>query len=165
MDVVYPFPETLLRVSQAHMARHRLLGFNLIRSNPKICGFNLTGMLDDAFTGEGVWRFWRDWKPGTFDAMQDGWAPVRWCLFVEPTHVYVGRPFTVEALLANEDTVHPGGYPAQFRVWGPNGLAWERPGAVHIASLASGEHGPLAVPVLKEKVVLQGPEGDYKFVP
>ncbi len=133
MDVVYPFPETLLRVSQAHMARHRLLGFNLIRSNPKICGFNLTGMLDDAF--------------------------------VEPTHVYVGRPFTVEALLANEDTVHPGGYPAQFRVWGPNGLAWERPGAVHIASLASGEHGPLAVPVLKEKVVLQGPEGDYKFVP
>jgi len=51
MDVVYPFPETLLRVSHAHMARHRLLGFNLIRSNPKICGFNLTGMLDHALPG------------------------------------------------------------------------------------------------------------------
>ena len=33
-------PETLLRVSQRQLARHRLLGFNLIRSNPRICGFN-----------------------------------------------------------------------------------------------------------------------------
>ena len=38
MEVVYPFPETLLRVSQGQMARHRLLGFNMIRSNPKFCG-------------------------------------------------------------------------------------------------------------------------------
>jgi hypothetical protein len=42
------------------MARHRLFGFNLIRSNAKICGFNLTGMLDHAMTGQGLWRFWRD---------------------------------------------------------------------------------------------------------
>src|ERR1035438_4952420 len=67
MDAVYPSPETLLQVSQRAMARHRLLGFNLIRSNPKLCGFNLTGMLDHGMTGEGVWRFWRDWKPGAFD--------------------------------------------------------------------------------------------------
>jgi hypothetical protein len=165
MEVVYSFPETLLRESQAAMARHRLLGFNLIRSNPKICGFNLTGMLDHAFTGEGIWRFWRDWKPGAFDAMQDGWAPVRWCLFVEPTNVYAGRPFTVEAVLANEDAVRPGEYSAQFRVWGPNGLAWERQKSVHIPSVTTGEDGPLAVPVLKEEIVLQGPEGSYELVP
>src|SRR5262249_51128672 len=96
MDVVYPFPETLLEVSQKMMGRHRLLGFNLIRSNPMICGFNLTGMLDHALTGEGVWRFWRDWKPGLFDVMQDGWAPIRWCLFAEPAHTYLGRPVTLE---------------------------------------------------------------------
>jgi hypothetical protein len=165
MDVVYPFPERLLSVSQASMARHRLLGFNLIRSNPNICGFNLTGMLDHAFTGEGVWRFWRDWKPGAFDAMQDGWAPVRWCLFVEPNHVYAGRPFTVEAVLANEDTVRPGEYRAQFRVWGPNGLAWERQNMVRIPSASAGEDGPLAVPVLKEEIVLPGPDGCYELVP
>jgi hypothetical protein len=165
MDVVYPCPETLLRVSQEQMARHRLLGFNLIRSNPRICGFNLTGMLDHAFTGEGIWRFWRDWKPGAFDAMQDGWAPVRWCLFVEPTHGYVGRPFTVEAVLANEDTVRPGNYPAQFRAWGPNGLAWERKAEIHIPDTKDGEDGPLAVPVLKEELILDGPEGDYHFTP
>ncbi|PYU66058.1 MAG: hypothetical protein DMG49_23000 [Acidobacteria bacterium] len=122
MQAVYPYPETLLRESQALMARHRLLGFNLIRSNPKICGFNLTGMLDHGMTGEGIWRFWRDWKPGAFDALQDGWAPVRWCLFVEPLHTYAGRPITLEAVLANEDALRPGSYAADFRVWGPKGL-------------------------------------------
>jgi len=165
MDVVYPFPETLLRESQAAMARHRLLGFNLIRSNPKICGFNLTGMLDHAFTGEGVWRFWRDWKPGAFDAMQDGWAPVRWCLFVAPSNVYAGRSFTVEAVLANEDAVRPGEYPAQFRVWGPKGLAWQHQNAVRIPNATAGQDGPLAVPVMKEQIVLPGPEGAYELVP
>src|SRR5208282_2999610 len=74
MEGVYAFPEYFLRDSQVRMARHRLLGFNAIRSNPKICGFNLTGLLDHVLTGEGVWRFWRDWKPGVMDAMRDGWA-------------------------------------------------------------------------------------------
>ncbi len=165
MESAYPFPETLLQASQAAMARHRLLGFNLIRSNPKICGYNLTGMLDHAFTGEGVWRFWRDWKPGAFDAMQDGWAPVRWCLFVEPTNVYAGRPFTVEAVLANEDAVRPGEYGAQFRVWGPNGLAWQHQNSIRIPNATAGQDGPLAVPVMKEEITLQGPEGVYQLVP
>lgn len=165
MDAVYPFPETLLRESQSQMARHRLLGFNLIRSNPKMCGFNLTGMLDHAYTGEGIWRFWRDWKPGAFDAMQDGWAAVRWCLFVEPTHTYAGRPIRLEAVLANEDVVPPGDYPAQFRAWSRNGVAWERQASIHIPPVSKGEDGPLAVPVLKEEVVLTGPAGAYQFVP
>ena len=165
MEVVYPYPETLLRISQAQMARHRLLGFNMIRSNPKFCGFNLTGMLDHGMTGEGVWRFWRDWKPGAFDAMQDGWAPVRWCLFVEPTHTYVGRPVMLEAVLANEDTLRTGNYPAQFRAWGPGGVAWERQADVRIPSVTAGQDGPLVVPVIKEEVVLNGPGGTYQFVP
>jgi hypothetical protein len=164
MEVVYPFPETLLRVSQSQMARHRLLGFNMIRSNPKFCGFNLTGMLDHGMTGEGVWRFWRDWKPGAFDAMQDGWAPVRWCLFVEPTHTYVGRAITVEAVLANEDTLRAGNYPAQFRAWGPGGIAWDRRVDLRIPEVPAGQDGPLAVPVIKEEVTLAGPAGTYQFV-
>jgi hypothetical protein len=147
------------------MARHRLFGFNLIRSNPKICGFNLTGMLDHAFTEEGVWRFWRDWKPGAFDAMQDGWAVARWCLFVEPTNVYAGRPFTVEAVFANEDAIRAGEYSAQFRIWGPDGLAWQRQSALRIPGATAGQDGPLAVPVMKEEIVLRGPEGAYELVP
>ena len=164
MDGVYAFPEDLLRDSQQRTARHRLLGFDLIRSNPKICGFNLTGMLDHGMTGEGVWRFWRDWKPGSMDAMQDGWWPLRWCLFVEPTHSYAGRAFQVEAVLANEDVLGPGEYPARFRVCGPSGVAWERSASVRVPQPAAGEDGPLAVPVLNEEVTLGGPAGTYQFV-
>ena len=165
MDVVYPFPESLLRASQRLMAQRRLLEFNVIRANPRICGFNLTGMLDHGLTGEGVWRWWRDWKPGAFDAMQDGWAPVRWCLFVEPAHTYLGRPVNLEAVLANEDVVRPGEYPAQFRLWGPNGLAWQREASISIPSPTPGQDGPLAVGVLKEDVILEKPPGAYRFVP
>lgn len=102
MEGVYPFPEDMLSDSQRRMARHRLFGFNLVRSNPRLCGFNVTGMLDHAMTGEGIWRFWRDWKPGAMDAVQDGWWPLRWCLFVEKSHNYAGRPFVAEAVLATE---------------------------------------------------------------
>ena len=165
MDTVYPYPEILLSNSQLSMARHRLLGFNLIRSNPLICGFNLTGMLDHALTGEGVWRFWRDWKPGAFDAMCDGWAPVRWCLFAEPAHTYVGKPMKIEAVLANEDAVRPGEYDAQFQIWGPRGSAWEKKAVISIPGIPSGQDGPLAVPVMKEEVVIQGPSGAYELVP
>jgi hypothetical protein len=165
MESVYPFPETLLRVSQLNMVRHRLLGFNLVRSNPKICGYNLTGMLDHAYTGEGVWRFWRDWKPGAFDAMCDGWAPVRWCLFAEPSHTYSGRPVTLEAVLANEDKLLAGEYPAEFRVWGPDGTAWSRKASFSIPAAKADEDLPLAIPVLKEEVVLEGPAGTYELVP
>ncbi|MBV9306881.1 MAG: hypothetical protein JOZ45_12115, partial [Acidobacteriaceae bacterium] len=165
MEVVYPSPETLLRVSQERTARHRLLGFNIIRSNPKFCGFNLTGMLDHGMTGEGVWRFWRDWKPGAFDAMQDGWAPLRWCLFVEPTHTYAGRPLTLEAVLANEDVLRPGSYPVEFFVLGPKGIAWQRKATIQISTPTEGQDGPLAVPVLKEETVISGPAGAYQLLP
>jgi Glycosyl hydrolases family 2, TIM barrel domain/Glycosyl hydrolases family 2/Glycosyl hydrolases family 2, sugar binding domain len=161
METAYPYPETLLEMSQRAMAHHRLLGFHLIRSNPKLCGFNLTGMLDHAMTGEGLWRFWRDWKPGVFDAVCDGWAPVRWCLFAEPGHTYLGRPVTLEAVLANEDTLHAGTYPVQFRVLGPNGSVWQHESAISIMQTDA----PLAVPALKEEVVLRGPAGSYELVP
>lgn len=164
MEGVYPFPEDMLCDSQRRMARHRLLGFNLVRSNPHLCGFNMTGMLDHAMTGEGIWRFWRDWKPGAMDAMQDGWWPLRWCLFVDKTHNYVGRPFGVEAVLATEDVLRPGEYPARFHISGPSGTVWERTATVKIPEPVPGQDGPLAVPVLNDEVILGGPSGSYELV-
>ena len=158
METAYPDPEMLLERSQLSMARHRLFGFNLIRSNAKICGFNLTGMLDHAMTGEGLWRFWRDWKPGTFDAVCDGWAPVRWCLFAEPGHTYLGRPVTLEAVLANEDTLQAGTYPVQFSVLGPSGSVWQRDTNISIPETDA----PFAMPALKEEVVLHEQPGDLR---
>ncbi len=126
MDGVYPFPEDMLLDSQRLMARQRRLGFDVIRSNPNICGYNLTGMLDHALTGEGPWTFWREWKPTIMETLQDGWAPLRWCLFAEPMHVYAGRPIRLEAVLANEDVLRHGEYPVSFRVMGPSGVVWEQ---------------------------------------
>jgi hypothetical protein len=162
-DGVYAFPEDLLRHSQQLHCRQRLLNFDLIRSNPRICGYNLTGMLDHGMTGEGLWSFWREWKPGAFDALREGWAPVRWCLFSRPLHGYLGRPLSLEAVLASEDALPPGEYPACFRLLGPEGVAWEERAPVRIPAPVPGEERPLAVPVLQREVVVEGPEGEYEF--
>ncbi len=162
-DGVYAFPEEMLRASQEMHCRQRTLGFNLIRSNPKICGFNLTGLLDHGYTGEGLWTFWREFKPGIMDTLQDGWSPLRWCLFAAPKNVYAGRPVKLEAVLANEDALAPGSYPAWVRVLGPNGVAWEKKLDVVIPKPPQDEEGPLAVPVFAEDVTLTGPAGQYTF--
>ncbi|MBI5819803.1 MAG: hypothetical protein HZA88_12535 [Verrucomicrobia bacterium] len=163
MEGVYAFPEEMLRDSQRLHCRQRLLGFNLIRSNPQICGFNLTGLLDHGYSGEGLWLFWREFKPGIMEALQDGWSPLRWCLFAAPMHAYVGRPLKLEAILANEDVLAPGTYPALLRVLGPNGIAWEEKRNVVIPKPAPGSDGPLAVPVFSGDVTLRGPAGQYTF--
>jgi hypothetical protein len=162
MGEVYAFPEDMLRDSQRLHARQRLVGFDLIRSNPKICGYNLTGMLDHALTGEGVWTFWREWKPGIMDVLADGWAALRWCLFVEPLHGYAGRPFKIEAVLANEDVLQPGAYPVRLRVLGPQGV-WEQAIVARIPQPVAGQDGPLAVPVVCEEITFNGPAGNYEL--
>ena len=113
---------------------------------------------------EGFWRYWRDWKPGSMDVLQDGWWSLRWCLFVDHPHAYGGRPFKVEAVLANDGVLHPGDYPAQFRICSPNGIAWERSATVHVPQPPDGQNPLLAVPVLSEQVTLSVPGGVYELV-
>jgi hypothetical protein len=156
---VFPFPRDLLRESQRLHSRWRLAGLNLIRSNPSLAGYNVTGMLDHGYTGEGLWTLWREWKPGIVDALEDGFSPLRWCLFLSSRHVYGGSEFTVEAVLANEDVLGPGDYPARLRIVGPAGPVWERSITVGIPAPAQGTDGPLAVPVFKDVVKLTGPAG------
>lgn len=163
MDEVYAFPEDMLRDSQRLHSYQRRMGFDLIRSNPQLCGYNLTGMLDHGITGEGAWTFWREFKPGIAEVLRDGWASLRWCLFVTPIHAYAGQPLTVEAVLANEDMLPSGDYPVTFRIQGPEGRVWEREATVHIPSMVAGVEPPLAVPVLKEEIIIDGPAGSYEF--
>lgn len=163
MDGVYAFPEEMLRASQQLHCRQRELGMSLIRSNPRICGYNLTGLLDHGYTGEGLWTFWREFKPGIMDTLQEGLAPLRWCLFASPMHAYAGRPLKLEAVLANEDVLAPGAYPVWLRVLGPKGIAWEKKLDMVIPRPADGEDGPLAVPVFSGDVAIPGPAGHYTF--
>ncbi len=160
MTGVYAFPEDMLRDSQRLHGRQRLLGFNLIRSNPNICGYNLTGLLDHGYTGEGLWTFWREFKPGLMDVLQDGWAKLRWCLFASPMHGYTERPIKLEAVLANEDVLAPGAYPVLLRVLGPDGLVWEERREVVVPDA---EEAPFAIPVFEGDVFVSGPTGQYTF--
>ena len=82
-------------------------------------GYSLTGTQDQGLTGEGLTTTFRELKPGTVDAMFDAFAPLRWCLFVEPVQVYRGRKARLEAVLANEDVLAPGDYPVRFQIVGP----------------------------------------------
>lgn len=164
MEGVYPFVQDFLEDSQRHMCRQRLAGFNVIRANPQICGYNLTGMLDHGLTGEGMWQFWREWKPGALDCLQDGWAPLRWCLFVGALHGYTNRSLAIEAVLANEDRLGPGEYPVRFRICGPAGLAWETQILLRLPQPGEGRLGALAVPVMEEEVCLNTPPGHYQLV-
>lgn len=163
MEGLYPFPEDLLCESQRIHARWRIQGFNAIRSNPQICGYNLTGTVDQAMAGEGLWTTWRELKPGIMDALADGLASLRWCLFVDPMHGYQGRSLKVEAVLATENALKPGNYTAWFRISGPKGIVWEKKAELNIPEPEEGKQPPLAFPVLREEVAMDGPAGEYCF--
>lgn len=163
MQEVYAFPQHMLDHSNLMHSKQRRRIFDHVRSNPRYCGYNLTGMLDHGYSGEGLWTFFREWKPGVIEALQDGWSPLRWCLFVEPMHVYAGAPFRVEAVLANEDVLQPGEYPVCFRIAGKHGVVWESKVTVRIPESRTGEDGPLAVQVLLEQVVLDVTAGEYEL--
>ncbi|HOW70521.1 MAG TPA: glycoside hydrolase family 2 TIM barrel-domain containing protein [Phycisphaerae bacterium] len=157
-------PEDFFAQSNARMAGQRLLGINAIRSNPSIIGYSLTGTLDQGMTAEGLWTTFRELKPGTADAVFDGFAPLRWCLFAEPVNVYRKAPVRLEAVLANEDVLAAGEYPVKFEVFGPDAVrVFEKAVTVTIPSRTADREPPMVISVFAEDVVLDGPAGRYRF--
>ncbi|MHB9036891.1 MAG: glycoside hydrolase family 2 protein [Armatimonadota bacterium] len=155
-------PGQYFRDCLAKMAGLRSLGLDIIRSNPHAVGYSLTSTVDPLATGEGLFTLFRELKPGTVDAMFEGLAPLRWCLFVEPVHIYRGSTVQIEAVLANEDALAAGKYPVRLQVVGPNNIMVFD---AHIeAEITSEPDGPLAVPVYKGDVVIDGPSGKYRFL-
>jgi hypothetical protein len=165
LDEVFPRPEDFFAQSIARMAGQRLLGLNAIRSNPNVVGHNLTGTLDQGMTAEGLWTTFRELKPGTTDAVFDGFAPLRWCLFVEPVHAYRKTPVRLEAVLANEDVLRPGKYPARLEVVAPDATrVFQRSLAVIIPDPKGKREPPMAMPVFAADVAIDGPPGKYRFL-
>ncbi len=162
MNDVYAFPEDMFIDSYAQQARQSRLEYDLIRSNPKMCGLSVTTMVDVG-VGDGRWTYAREFKPGMMDTMRTGWAPVRWCLFVEPGHVYAGREFTIEATMATEDVLKPGTYAADLKIFGEPGAVWEKHVTFSVPQPPKGSDGPLAVNVLRESIKLNVPPGVYEF--
>jgi hypothetical protein len=162
---VFASPEEFFDKCVAKMGDQRTLGINALRSNPRIISYNLTGTHDGAESySEGVLTSFREHKPGTFDAMCDAFAPLRWCLFAEPVSVYRGQKVKLEAVIANEDVLKPGDYPARLQVLGPaDDKVWEREVTVKIPAKAGVAEAPFAIPVFAEEVPIDGPSGKYRL--
>ncbi len=157
MGEVYCFPEDALVDSQLNQSVHRAATFDMIRANGNIAGYNLTGMLDHALTGEGPWTFWRRWKPSAMDTTADGWSALRWCLDVAPALSFPGGQIELDLSLANEDVLSPGRYTASVAIVGPERWRWTRSAEVAVQS-----GGLLAVPVLTERVTIPEAPGRYR---
>ncbi len=157
---VYPSIEDLLIDSALSQSRERALTFSIVRSNPKVSGFNLTSIMDYWGTGEGFMTSFREFKPGNLAVMQAGWAPVRWCLLINPTNVYAGQPLRIRVALANEDLLPAGEYPASLKISGAQGVVWKKQIAVHVES---GADAPLAYTVFNQNIDLPAElrEGTY----
>lgn len=159
-------PEDYFRQCLAWMADLRKLGTSALRANPNVIGHSVTGTQDQGLSGEGVTStIFRDLKPGAIDAMFDAFYPLRWCLFVEPVQVYRGRKARLEAVLANEDVLVPGEYPARLQVVGPRGICvLDQTIMVHILDPKAKPEPKFAIPVFAEDVVIDGPSGKYRFL-
>jgi hypothetical protein len=157
---VYPSAEGLLIDSALSQSRQRARTFSIVRSNPKVNGFNLTSIIDCWGTGEGFMDSFREFKPGELSALRDGWAPLRWCLLVNPTNVYAGAPLRVRVALANEDLLPGGDYPAVLKISGAQGIVWTSQVTAHVDS---GADAPLAYTVFNQTIDLPAglPEGTY----
>ncbi len=158
-------PEDYFAQCLARMGEQRRLSLNCIRANPNCIGHSMTGTTDCGDAGEGIVTLFRQLKPGTVDAVFDGWYPLRWCLFVEPVQVYRGRTAHLEAVLANEDVLQPGEYPARVQVVGPDARSiFDKTISVTIPDPAAQPQPAFAQPMFAEDVMIDGPSGKYRFL-
>ena len=103
-----PFVSALMDKSMENHAYYREQAFDQLRANPNVCGISLTGLLDHSTCGEGLWTIYRTFKPRIADVLQDGFAPLRWCVFPSAPAIFKGRKLGFEAKLASEDVLFAG---------------------------------------------------------
>ena len=163
MEDVYPFPEDIFTSGYSQQMRHMRHLLDLLRSNPQISGYGCLCISDEAMTGNGCCTFWRQPKTESMETFIEGWAPLKWCMFVEPIHGYAGRDFEFEVVLANEDVLKPGKYPVHVKVFGSSGTVWERKLDICIPEVAASEDGPLTKNVFQESIKMDVPPGIYEF--
>ncbi|MBN2210937.1 MAG: hypothetical protein JW709_06035 [Sedimentisphaerales bacterium] len=165
LDECFTRPTDFFAESLARMASQRSLGLNAIRSNPNLVGYNLTGMIDHVMTGEGLTTPFREFKPGAMEAVFDGFAPLRLCLFAEPAVLYRGTDIKLEAVLANEDMLPPGDYTVRLCVLGPDQQRiLDRIVSITIPETQGKRELPLALPVFEETIKINGSAGTYQFL-
>lgn len=165
LDETFATPEDFFRQAIFRMAEQRRLGINAIRANANVVAHSVTGTHDQGISGEGLTTLWRELKPGTTEAMADVFAPLRFCLFVEPIQLYRGDTARFEAVLVNEDVLPPGDYPVRYLVVGPNNeRIFDEIRTLTIPTPADGGENPMVFPVFSADIPLDGPTGEYRFL-
>ena len=154
MDRLFPFPDAALKESQRINADDRKRIFDILRSNPRICGYSITGLLDHGMCGEGLWSYWRRWKPGMFDVISEGFSRLRFSLFATPC-VYAGDEITVEATLANEGVLTDGTYTADFAIISDVGVVTRFTESFPLKG------DDFATPIMKRTLKMDVPAGKY----
>ncbi len=164
MAACFGRPEDYFHACVAAQTAVRSLGLNAIRSNPNLVGYDLTSLVD-GYAGEGLVTYFHELKPGMVDAIADGLAPLRWCLFAGPPNVYRGGKVKLEAVLANEDVLLPGAYRARLEVLGPGAApVFNRTVTFDIPAPGTAPRLPLAFQIFAGEVAADWPEGTYRFV-
>lgn len=163
MADTFASPEDYFRQCVATTAGMRLEGLNAIRANPSCAGHSMSGTFDHGFCGEGVMTSeFRELKPGAADAVSDGFAPLRLCLFTEPKQIYRGAKIRLDAVLANEGALLPGDYPVRLQIVGPDNRRVLD--TVRTVTVAAKPEQPLAIPLFGGEVAVDGPAGEYRFL-
>lgn len=158
-------PDAFFTASLTKMAGQRTLGLNALRAAPGLNGYSLTGMMDHVNCGEGLFTLFRELKPGTTDALAEGLAPLRLCLFAEPANLYRGGKVRLEAVLANEDALPPGEYPVRLQVVGPGMTRLlDRTVTVQVPPATADREPPFALPFFNQELALDCPSGSVRFL-
>jgi hypothetical protein len=149
LEGTYPDMHDFIVDSDLSAAKQRAITFSMVRGNPQINGYNLTSIEDFWGAGEGVMNNFRDFKSGHLEMLRAGWAPLRWCLLVNPANVYGGKPLHVRVALANMDVLRAGDHGATLSISGPAGEVWRQPVTAHVQ-----ENGPLAYTLFDQDVTI-----------
>lgn len=157
---VFGGPKEFFRESMLRSARNRLELLNAVRSNPKIAGFSHVSLTERPMLGQGMVSMDGKLKPGTKETMDNALAPVRFCLFVEPTSVYRGEKARFEAVLANADGLPPGNYPVVVKIVDTAGTqVYEK----RLNYTVNPRESPLAKTIFSDEITLAGSGLQYRF--
>jgi hypothetical protein len=167
LDEIWKRPEDYFAEGLRHYARLKEPGETALRSNPALIAYSSThGISDATFCGHALTTLFREPKdPSLFEGARLANAPLRWCLFATPNNVFRGGRVHFEVVLADEDTLPAGEYPARVEILGPD----RRPMAtreirIKLGNFAKDHERTFATPCFSEEIVVDGPAGAYEVV-
>ena len=122
----YPAVGEIFDAAYLNHYKHRKLMFDLYRANKYVNGLSITGMLDHSVCGEGLWTLTREYKPKIADALENGFAPLRWSAVLSKPRLYNNESLNVLGVLANENVLKNQKYSATLLIRGENGVVYKK---------------------------------------